>query len=35
VVMHEGRVAGELNRPDFSQERIMALASGVRADFKN
>jgi len=35
VVMHEGRVAGELNRADFSQERIMALASGVRADFTN
>jgi inositol transport system ATP-binding protein len=35
VVMHEGRVAGELARPDFSQERIMALASGVRADFTN
>ncbi|WP_375184720.1 sugar ABC transporter ATP-binding protein [Aquabacterium sp.] len=35
VVMHEGRVAGVLPRPEFSQERIMALASGVRADFTN
>ncbi len=28
VVMHEGRVAGILNREDATQERIMGLASG-------
>ncbi len=30
LVMHQGSVGGLLARPDFSQERIMALASGVR-----
>jgi inositol transport system ATP-binding protein len=35
LVMHEGRVAGELARADFNQERIMALASGVRAPLPN
>jgi ABC-type sugar transport system ATPase subunit len=28
LVMHEGRMAGELNREQFSQERIMAYATG-------
>lgn len=30
IVMHEGRVAGELSREDLSQESIMALATGAR-----
>lgn len=28
VVMHEGRIAGELSRKDFSEETIMAYAAG-------
>jgi len=28
VVMHEGRVAGELDRAEATQERIMHLATG-------
>lgn len=28
IVMHEGRIAGELQSDEFSQERIMAYASG-------
>ncbi|WKB51287.1 sugar ABC transporter ATP-binding protein [Eleftheria terrae] len=31
LVMHEGRAAGTLARAEFSQEKIMALASGVGA----
>lgn len=30
LVMHEGRVAGEIERPEFSEERIVALATGAR-----
>lgn len=30
VVMHEGRIAGELQRDQFSEERILALATGAR-----
>lgn len=30
VVLHEGRQMGILNRDEFSQERILTLASGVR-----
>ena len=29
VVMHEGRVSGEVQRDDFTQETILSLASGV------
>jgi ribose transport system ATP-binding protein len=30
VVMHEGRIAGELARPQFSEEAVMLLATGRR-----
>lgn len=29
VVLHEGTVAGELRRDEFSQERVLQLASGM------
>lgn len=29
LVMHQGRVTGEIEKQDFSEERIMALAAGV------
>ena len=29
VVMHEGRITGELQRSQFTEERIMALATGA------
>lgn len=29
VVMHEGRIAGELERSQFTEERVMALATGA------
>ena len=29
LVMHEGRMAGELARDEFSEERLMALATGA------
>lgn len=32
IVMHEGRVAGELNRTDATQEKIMQLATGGGAN---
>ena len=28
IVLHEGRITGEFVRPEFSQERIMACATG-------
>ena len=28
VIMHEGRVKGILDRADFTQERILEMASG-------
>jgi ABC-type sugar transport system ATPase subunit len=31
LVMHEGRVAGILDRAEATQEKIMALASGTQA----
>jgi len=31
LVLHEGRIAGELTREQFSEERIIALATGVEA----
>ncbi len=30
LVMREGRVAGEIERPEFSEERIVSLATGAR-----
>ena len=30
IVLHAGKIAGELRREDLTQERIMALASGTR-----
>jgi ribose transport system ATP-binding protein len=30
IVLHEGRLAGELTRDEFSQENILTLASGMR-----
>jgi len=35
IVMHEGRVAGILNREEATQERIMAYASGQIAIANN
>jgi ABC-type sugar transport system ATPase subunit len=32
VVMREGKVAGELEREEFSEERITALATGVEGE---
>lgn len=29
VVLHEGRIAGELPRSQFTEERVMALATGA------
>jgi ABC-type sugar transport system ATPase subunit len=29
IVMHQGHITGELNREDFSEERIMAHAAGI------
>ena len=29
IVLHEGRVSGELQKQDFSQERVLELASGI------
>ena len=30
VVLHEGRIAGELKREQFSEERVIALATGAK-----
>lgn len=32
IVLHEGRLSGELRREEFSQERVMRLASGMAAE---
>ena len=32
VVMRDGRIVGELERDEFDEERIMALASGVETE---
>ncbi len=32
VVMHEGRIAGEVRRGEFSEERVMQLATGAAAE---
>ena len=29
IVLHEGLVSGELHREEFSQERVLHLASGL------
>ena len=29
VVLHEGEQTGTIEKPDFSQERVLALASGI------
>ena len=29
LVMHEGRIMGDVQREDFSEERIMAYAAGL------
>ena len=32
IVLHEGRMAGELSRAQFSQESVLRLASGIQAE---
>jgi ABC-type sugar transport system ATPase subunit len=32
LVMRQGRIAGELSRAEATQERIMALATGVASE---
>lgn len=32
VVLHEGRVSGEVTKEEFSQERVLELASGIVED---
>ncbi len=32
LVLHEGRLSGELLKPDFSQDRILELASGMKEE---
>ena len=32
VVLHEGRVSGEIEKKEFSQEKVLALASGIVED---
>ena len=32
LVLHEGRVSGELSKNDFSQDRVLELASGMREE---
>lgn len=34
IVMHEGRISGELERHEFSQEKILTLASGIKDTVK-
>ena len=34
VVMYQGRIMGELEKKDFSQERILMLASGISDEGK-
>jgi ABC-type sugar transport system ATPase subunit len=35
VVMHEGRVVGELSRSDATEERVMAMAAGQTSAVKD
>jgi ABC-type sugar transport system ATPase subunit len=30
LVIHHGRISGEIDRPDFTEERIMALSAGIQ-----
>ena len=30
LVVHDGRLSGEINRADFTEERIMALSAGIQ-----
>ncbi|MCD7746537.1 MAG: sugar ABC transporter ATP-binding protein [Lachnospiraceae bacterium] len=32
LVLHEGRLSGELLKPDFSQDRVLELASGMKEE---
>lgn len=32
IVLHEGRMAGELQKAEFTQERVLELASGLQAE---
>ena len=32
IVLHEGRVSGELQREEFSQDKVPELASGITED---
>ena len=32
IVLHEGRVSGELQREEFSQDKVLELASGITED---
>lgn len=34
IVMHQGRITGELEREEFSEERIMAFAAGIHSQEK-
>ena len=32
IVLHEGRVSGELQREEFNQDKVLELASGITED---
>lgn len=32
IVLHDGRVSGELQREEFSQDKVLELASGITED---
>ena len=32
IVLHEGRVSGDLQREEFSQDKVLELASGITED---
>lgn len=32
IVLHNGRVSGELQREEFSQDKVLELASGITED---
>lgn len=32
IVLHEGRISGELQREEFSQDKVLELASGITED---
>lgn len=35
VVLHQGRITGQLGKPEFSEERIMGYAAGIRTQNSN